>query len=99
MIGQWWEICSGNTSLPRAQERSEQARAEWDRRRAIVQPGLGDKIESALNLLGISKDRVEKWLGRPCGCKERQEKLNRLGRWAERLLVAKLPDRDPKSDG
>lgn len=49
-------------------------------------PGLGDAVESALTRIGISRERVEAWLGRPCGCAERKEKLNRLGRWAARVL-------------
>jgi hypothetical protein len=48
-------------------------------------PGLGDAVEAALLKFRI-KARVEKWLGPHCGCKERQEKLNRLGRWAKRVM-------------
>lgn len=48
--------------------------------------GLGDLIEKALSTVGVSKERVEKWVGAPCGCKERQEKLNQLGFWAMRTL-------------
>lgn len=44
-------------------------------------PGLGDKVESALTSVGVTKDRVEKWLGRPCNCTERKRKLNNLGNW------------------
>lgn len=54
--------------------------------------GLGDAVEGALSAIGITKDRVEKWLGRPCGCKERREKLNRLGEWAKRVLSGKTDD-------
>lgn len=42
---------------------------------------LGDTLEAALAAVGVTKDRVAAWLGRPCGCKERQEKLNQLGDW------------------
>lgn len=52
--------------------------------------GLGDKIELALTRVGVTHERVERWLGRPCNCPERREKLNRLGRWASRILVGKL---------
>ena len=55
-------------------------------------PGLGDAVEAALKLVGISKDRVERWVGGPCGCDERREKLNRLGRWAARVLSRKKPE-------
>ena len=50
------------------------------------QRGLGDAVESALTLVGITKDRVEKFLGRPCDCRERKEKLNRLSAWAKRIV-------------
>ena len=51
--------------------------------------GLRDAIEPALSAVGITPERVEKWLGVPCGCKERREKLNRLGHWARRILSGK----------
>lgn len=47
---------------------------------------LGDKISSALSIIGITDTRVSRWLGAPCGCKERQEKLNALTFWAIRVL-------------
>ena len=53
---------------------------------------LGDAVEKALTTVGITKERAEKvfaWLGLPCGCSERQEKLNQLGRWASRIASGK----------
>ena len=50
---------------------------------------LGDSIEAALSAVGITSDRVEKWLGAPCNCEERKQKLNRLGLWARRVLRGK----------
>jgi len=43
-------------------------------------PGLGDRVASALAAVGITKERVSKALGKPCGCAKRQAKLNDLGR-------------------
>ena len=43
-------------------------------------PGLGDRVASALAAVGITKERVSKALGKPCGCAKRQAKLNELGR-------------------
>ena len=43
-------------------------------------PGLGDMVASALSAVGITKERVSKALGKPCGCAKRQEKLNGIGR-------------------
>lgn len=46
---------------------------------------LGTLIQSALASVGISQDLVESWLGRPCGCRERAEKLNQLTLWAKSI--------------
>ncbi len=48
--------------------------------------GLGDAVEAALKTVGITVERVERWLGKPCGCKERQDKLNLLGYWLRRMV-------------
>ena len=43
-------------------------------------PGLGDYVANALAAVGITKERVEAVVGGPCGCSERAEQLNELGR-------------------
>lgn len=53
---------------------------------------LGTTISLALKLVGISPERIENWLGIPCGCKEREEKLNQLGAWAWRVARGKTQD-------
>jgi len=55
-------------------------------------PPLGDVIARALAFVGITEERVSRWLGRPCKCKERREALNRLSRWADRILAGKTED-------
>lgn len=50
---------------------------------------LGDSIQMALGVVGVTSDRVTTWLGRPCRCPERVEQLNRLGCWAIRVLKGK----------
>ena len=53
----------------------------------ISQPaGLGDNVKKALSAVGITEERVSNWLGAPCNCAERVEKLNQLGNWASRVL-------------
>lgn len=47
---------------------------------------LGDFVESALSRIGITKDRVEAWLGEECNCEERKQKLNQLHLWARRVV-------------
>lgn len=47
---------------------------------------LGDKIESALQSVGVDKALAEKWLGPECGCDYRKERLNLLGQWAAKTL-------------
>lgn len=44
------------------------------------QPGLGDIVKASLSAIGITEERVSAVIGRPCGCSERAEKLNELGR-------------------
>ena len=51
---------------------------------------LGDRIERALNTVGVSQERVERWIGGLCQCKERKEKLNRLHAWVNRVLDGKI---------
>lgn len=43
-------------------------------------PGLGDMVAAGLSAVGITKERVSKAFGRPCGCGGRQKALNELGR-------------------
>lgn len=47
---------------------------------------LGDRIESALSSVGITSERIERWLGMPCNCGGRKQKLNRLDAWATRIV-------------
>lgn len=50
---------------------------------------LGDAVHAALSAVGVTPERVERWLGRPCGCDERREKLNRLTAWARRIVAGR----------
>ena len=45
-----------------------------------AKPGLGDMVAAGLSAIGITEQRVSKVLGRPCGCSNRAEALNELGR-------------------
>ena len=47
---------------------------------------LGDAVETALSSVGITEDRVTRWLGRNCGCRDRKERLNRFSRWIHAKL-------------
>lgn len=51
---------------------------------------LGDLIESALKTVGITSERVERWLGVPCGCAARRDALNNLTNWANRVQSGKV---------
>ena len=55
-------------------------------------PLLGDAVKSALGVVGVTEERVTDWLGRPCGCPERREKLNRLDEWARDTIANKMTD-------
>lgn len=52
--------------------------------------GLGDVVAQALSTIGVTEERVSQWIGRPCGCKERREKLNVIGQWAARVVSGKV---------
>ena len=52
---------------------------------------LGDHISSALSLVGITEERVSRWLGN-CRCLERHEKLNWLGHWSKQVLKGKVQE-------
>jgi hypothetical protein len=63
---------------------SEKHWQAWEEGRGAGQvrhvPGLGDYVAAGLEKLGITKQRVSRLLGRPCKCRERQRRLNELGR-------------------
>lgn len=86
-----WE-CS-NTVMPRRIKPVSKSRNVMERKpptkRRPRPLGLGDRVEQALSLVGITEERVSKWLGRPCSCSKRKQKLNQLGAWASRVLLGK----------
>lgn len=47
---------------------------------------LGDRVSKALAAVGVTPEAVTRLVGRDCGCKDRAERLNALGWWAERTL-------------
>ena len=53
---------------------------------------LGDLTSVALSKVGITEERVSKWLGRKCNCGRRREKLNRLGAWVSRVIAGETED-------
>lgn len=53
-------------------------------RQAPLQPGT--ILSKALAAVGITEERVSKFIGEPCGCRRRREKLNRLADWAWTVL-------------
>jgi hypothetical protein len=50
---------------------------------------LGDVIHQALGLVGLTPERVSRWLGGPCGCEARRQKLNQLTYWAQRVVTGR----------
>jgi len=50
---------------------------------------LGDLVSEALSKVGITEDRVSKWLQRDCNCSYRREKLNQVSIWARRFIKGK----------
>lgn len=50
---------------------------------------FGDVVANALKYIGITPDRVSAFLGKECGCAERQEKLNQLHAHAKQVIKKK----------
>ena len=63
--------------------------SESTTRRKKKRPELGDVVEKALSTGGVTEERVTRWLGRPCGCRRRKEKLNRLSRWVRGVVTGR----------
>jgi hypothetical protein len=53
---------------------------EGFQRQCITGYGLGDMVAAGLSSIGITKERVSAVVGGECGCQQRQEALNKLGR-------------------
>lgn len=54
------------------------------------QPGVGTLIEAALAQIGVTSTRVTAWIGKPCGCTERRDRLDALTFWARRVAAGKV---------
>lgn len=50
---------------------------------------LGDAVESALTKVGITKELVERWIGKCC-CDERKMRLNALDAWTRRVISGRM---------
>lgn len=67
--GGWFEVDVDHPSYPRKP------------RDAVGKPmGLGDFVAAGLSFFGVTEERVSAVVGGDCGCKKRQEALNKLGR-------------------
>ena len=59
----------------------DEIRANVRRLKQLSGSGLGDMVAAGLSAVGITPERVSAALGvKDCGCKQRQQKLNELGR-------------------
>jgi len=85
---------SDETQHPKTQVRAKAKKPRTSRNRKKRRFRLGDQIESALNLVGVTQERVEKWIGGPCNCPERKKNYNALSDWAQDVLFGKLDDTD-----
>lgn len=56
--------------------------------------GWGDRLGMALAKIGITDESVSAWVGAPCNCPERRERLNRLGRWVTGILAGGQSEAD-----
>ena len=51
---------------------------------------LGDLVQKALSTVGVTEERVQAFLGQPCSCKKRRDRLNQLDTWARRVVAGKV---------
>lgn len=84
-LGQWLSRCrrmgiEEATAEPSIVRRDAATVTADNRHPAYPRPQLGNMVASALSAVGITKDRVSRAIGKPCGCAKRQEALNALGR-------------------
>lgn len=42
---------------------------------------IGDAVEGVLKRVGITKERVSDWLGKPCNCPARKKRMNEWDLW------------------
>ena len=77
LTGRMRAICDGSAGLPEAKR--DAYRALWVERGLIPSRGLGDTLTKVFKATGVAAVAkvVEKVRGKPCGCAERAEKLNR----------------------
>jgi hypothetical protein len=66
----WFEVDVEHEAYPRAR----------DSEIVPQKRGLGDIVKAGLSAIGITEERVSAVIGRPCGCSQRAEALNELGR-------------------
>ncbi len=62
------------------------------RRRFLPRPRVGDWIEAAARLVGITPERIERFTRRPCGCAGRRDWMNQRVSTAVDRLEAWLLD-------
>lgn len=51
---------------------------------------LGDRVKEALSSVGVTEEAVSGWLGAPCNCKGRIDRLNKLGAWASSVMSGSI---------
>lgn len=59
---------------------------------------LGDQVATALTAVGITKEQVSRWLGKPCDCPARQAKLNQIGHWASGFATGLFGKADAEAE-
>lgn len=76
-------MCGASGDVPRIPEGASDHASVVQQALATVEDNplpIGDWTATALDALGITKERVSAWWGEPCPCPERQQRLNELGR-------------------
>lgn len=87
------KICDATTSITAEERQARQLVSLVDESLRVAEIsaeslGLGDLTAEGLNAVGLTKERVARWLGKSdcTGCERRQKALNKLGRRIARFV-------------
>lgn len=70
-----------------------------DRRKFPDPPqNLSNRASEAFRLVDVPEITIKRWLGVSCPCKERREKLNRLGSWITLALSGHISTEQAKKE-
>ena len=70
--GRWSHVCV------KCAVRRESIRPIYAWECELFYRGMGSRVAKMLKIAGVTPERISKIIGKPCGCPERRERLDRL---------------------